>query len=1782
MRKNHRTLVSLVCAATMILNMGMPVATVNAETIEMAESDSAESDGLEETQVSGSNETVSTSASDGDNVNTISEASSKSISESNTAENSNQDSNETTSTENSTSTGSLNAVQNEETASSEEASSTTSATTTSDAAAEGDSAAEENTTETTKENATESGTEAGSEETSNAVATTTDAAVKETTEKDTTEASTGESTKEETTKESTEETTEAATEETTEDPFADLPTEEELDAQIEEEEAAVETKDETANVTGAAKCGDSVIVGYAAFSLNEGELKDQAKDIDGYTFNGGITLDGVEVSKVYSEVEEKTESREYSIRVDSSDETEEGSAKKAEKETVTRDVVTEKTRVTKAETADGTITISGDKTVVFTYDENHTTTTLTAKYVDEFGDSIGQNGENVSVPFADGKDELTLKDSFPDKLQIAQDDSGKKVREYTYESTYIKENGSNVAVTEVKRIHIRDDRYAYLVKKEGSDEFAELQSDTTLYVRYNDGKKQVYTYTDDDNTITVTATLQHADAIPDDARLVVTQITPETEGYNYDAYMEALNNSDTSMIYDASNTLLYDIAFLGNSVDADGNIDTSKTIEYEPVNGSVSIRVEFKKNQLSDELNAENAEAVQVTHLPLKDEVRDSVVSTKDATTISVDDIETEPVDADVSLEGTDTTSFSLSELSAVAYTYNSVNYESELEDFLRSVDISGDGISYNETSKTYTVLPDKDYQFSLTFTEPSLDGNNAQFDNLDNTNSAKSLTYQLPAGLAPVLSNDPYSGTFDIKVKVDGTEYTLEGNTYTLSNTGKLTINWNTASTNYEIFKKASNASFKLTFAGRFSFTEDETTIQFNSEVSKTVKIDRTTQADISKSAEFDPETGKANFTVDLKGIQGTSTGVVVTDTMLGTALTLDPNSIVVKDSDGNIVDSATYTKSIDGNNFTLSGLSVPEGKHVYIRYTAAVDKTRITGNGNWDETNNKVSFHSDKQNPGKETSTDLSNKIKYSSLTKTSGTPTGADGQKIVPWTITFNKDKYVNASNVVITDTIDSSSQSYMKYTEDGIHVKETDSDGKVTESNVSWTDSGMSKTDTSWAYTIPTTDKNASYEITYNTVVDNNKFYADTTVKNTVDDGHTPGFGDQTSGTATIAPGKGTDFDIAKTGTANGTDSITWTVTLTRPDLGCDDAYVVDTLPSCSIQKADGNWETVYDGMPSSKENIKVTGLQDGESWSYTPNEDNKSGFKITFYKDAAQTTKGLNKPVNNEKTITVTYTSSVNSDWLAYTENHSSTKTHTNKADFNVGNGHKNTDSSIDIVPSGTFKILKKLYAGRTENNENLQNVADDGTVYFPFQIAITGIDGSKELVIDDTFDTDNLEFYSTDLSINNSTYKYNGSVYLGNTWSFWDNPLSVNVSRQDLYDSKGNKTGIRFTITKEDAKTLADKAKNTQDPAFYICYCLKLKDAKAFDTAHENQSAAFTNTASTEDGTSSASVEFNYKSEPITKSETQSVRLVDGIYVADYQIVVNPLGQDYASGKDTLEVTDTPSENLVILPDTIKYNGVSTQNFRTQGSNYIFTIPDGQKCVITYQARLKVTKSGDYTYSNTASIEGKPQTNTKNTKNITFTGSASGDASMCSVKLHKYYEDGEQSHSLAGARFALYTNAECTEYAMDGNGDYLLSSKKNKNDTAESGVETGSDGYLTINNLTPNSSDGKTTYDYYLKEISAPKGYAVLSAPIHFQISSDLNINFIGDAPSGVTQTGGYGLYLEVKDDVKKIELPQTGGRGVKWLYTLGMLLVFLPVTYKFALRRKRERGDET
>lgn len=202
------------------------------------------------------------------------------------------------------------------------------------------------------------------------------------------------------------------------------------------------------------------------------------------------------------------------------------------------------------------------------------------------------------------------------------------------------------------------------------------------------------TYDYEDGAVKVTATLSDASAIPDDAEFVVTPVTNHSNGYNYQAYMDALN-ANAEKEHSEKNTLLYDIAFYHED-------ENKKRVEVQPADGAVTINVSFKNAQLADAIKAKEDADVQVKHLPLTPSVKASVDSTAQATAISAHDVQVENVVANASI-GNEALTFSLNSFSVVAVTKTGETLDPVAANGFNLETVLGAGNNYGVIANTYS-----------------------------------------------------------------------------------------------------------------------------------------------------------------------------------------------------------------------------------------------------------------------------------------------------------------------------------------------------------------------------------------------------------------------------------------------------------------------------------------------------------------------------------------------------------------------------------------------------------------------------------------------------------------------------------------------------------------------------------------------------------------------------------------------------------------------------------------------------------------------------------------------------------------------------------------------------------------------------------------------------------------------------------------------------------------------------------------------------------------------
>ena len=200
-------------------------------------------------------------------------------------------------------------------------------------------------------------------------------------------------------------------------------------------------------------------------------------------------------------------------------------------------------------------------------------------------------------------------------------------------------------------------------------------------------------------------------------------------------------------------------------------------------------------------------------------------------------------------------------------------------------------------------------------------------------------------------------------------------------------------------------------------------------------------------------------------------------------------------------------------------------------------------------------------------------------------------------------------------------------------------------------------------------------------------------------------------------------------------------------------------------------------------------------------------------------------------------------------------------------------------------------------------------------------------------------------------------------------------------------------------------------------------------------------------------------------------------------------------------------------------------------------------------------------------------------------------------------------DDGATGVNLAGAKFRIYSDAECTDpvYVIPTNVDgvYIVDSYgKAIEGVTGTGKQPTRDvfaaylgDYLTDeegnpieqNNLVVSQVNGKLAVlglsagTYYLKEVEAPAGYNALTLPVEINAGDAIRPFIIYAAENGNVADIQVedGIHTEIKYDLthtvvhnsKGVELPSTGGTGTAWLITIGTIVaigfaVFL-VTHK-------------
>ncbi|MCR5302250.1 MAG: Cna B-type domain-containing protein [Lachnospiraceae bacterium] len=379
--------------------------------------------------------------------------------------------------------------------------------------------------------------------------------------------------------------------------------------------------------------------------------------------------------------------------------------------------------------------------------------TLTSVADEEIQAVTGQGYESITVDF--NTEELSDKAAF--KL-VVESDANATVDGYDARSgiTGLDKNTQFLTIENLEE----ESFTAYVitdndeVKISTIADIDSIEDGRVTFTVDNVNTKRVYEYEDD--KVKVTATLEKADAVPDDAYFGV-ELLPEQMT---EEYLDVLNQDkgEDEVPATIENTLLYDIGFY---------TDDSKSEEIEPEEGSVKVSIEFKKEQLSEDIGAAEPEDITVTHI-----VEEGA------------NVTTETVDADTSVDG-ETVEFSTENFSKYAIQGNgTVKFEpGTARDFKTAL---GNNVNYGMVANSITMVGHSETNFAT----KTLNGNVAmnscrnngggtgytfiadytgsEFKLTGNNNAGNVVIYTTPEAKAKFNSDQESSGT-----RVDTTSYT-------------------------------------------------------------------------------------------------------------------------------------------------------------------------------------------------------------------------------------------------------------------------------------------------------------------------------------------------------------------------------------------------------------------------------------------------------------------------------------------------------------------------------------------------------------------------------------------------------------------------------------------------------------------------------------------------------------------------------------------------------------------------------------------------------------------------------------------------------------------------------------------------------------------------------------------------------------------------------------------------------------------------------------------------
>ena len=273
-------------------------------------------------------------------------------------------------------------------------------------------------------------------------------------------------------------------------------------------------------------------------------------------------------------------------------------------------------------------------------------------------------------------------------------------------------------------------------------------------------------------------------------------------------------------------------------------------------------------------------------------------------------------------------------------------------------------------------------------------------------------------------------------------------------------------------------------------------------------------------------------------------------------------------------------------------------------------------------------------------------------------------------------------------------------------------------------------------------------------------------------------------------------------------------------------------------------------------------------------------------------------------------------------------------------------------------------------------------------------------------------------------------------------------------------------------------------------------------------------------------------------------------------------------------------------------------NHTLTDNKDALGNVTSYTLGFAENAASKYDSPVKVEITYDVVVEANAAIGDTTHGNRFNKAYASWTSEhETGSNTPDEVTTYVYgigllKDDGSTGINLAGAKFRIYSDADCTVpvYVIptDVEGVYIVDSygKPIESVTGTGKISTRTlfaehvDAYLNgavQDNYVISQVNGKLAIlglaagSYYLKEVEAPDGYNALSLPIEIKAGEGIRPFVIyadenGKVADIQAEDATYKEYrLDLTDTIvhnsKGVQLPSTGGVGTFWLITIGTLL---------------------